>query len=473
MCSHLLSLDIYIYEDIPAISLSETQVLGVKHGTSLGGVVEGLWFSFTDTISSLTWRPFLAFCKSQVLGALKGISNGHLTIIEGEDVYEFGAEEEPRALLRVRSGEFGTRVALFTDLGLAECVLTWNIVDHSTHFHIRQLMILNRENLIPSLNSFTSSLLARGRLLTSYKFIGNLTNSTANIRSHYDLGDDLFHAFLSPDKNYSSAIFSSVDADLLGVPEDTLENGQMRKMKMILQKADIRPGDRVLEIGTGWGSLAILAASTVPGCKIDTVTLSSTQAAFARKRVIEAGLSDSIVVHEMDYRECFLKQEWAGAFDRFISVEMIEHVGRDFLAEYWKVVDWAMKPDTGVGVVQCITLPEAQAKAYNAEVFPGGYLPTPCTLMETMNAGSSARLTVDSVINIGPHYARTLREWKRNFADSWETTISPALVRKYNLTVAEQEVFRRKWISGFSTRSLGDHTIRFTRERNTSLRCDV
>ncbi|SJL13977.1 uncharacterized protein ARMOST_17429 [Armillaria ostoyae] len=119
--------------------------------------------------------------------------------------------------------------------------------------------------------------------------------------------------------------------------------------------------------------------------------------------------------------------------------------------------------------------------------------------METMNAGSSARLTVDSMVNIGPHYARTLREWKRNFVDSWETTISPALVRKYSLTAAEQEVFRRKWIyylyalrflsaicfglnipfgasdyseAGFSTRSLGDHAITFTRERNTSLRCD-
>ncbi|SJL13976.1 uncharacterized protein ARMOST_17428 [Armillaria ostoyae] len=346
-------------EDIPSISLSETQVLGVKYATSLGGVVEDLWLSLTETISTLTWGPFLAFCKSQVLGALGGISNGHLTIIDGEDVYIFGAEEEPRALLHVRSGEFWTRVALFTDLGLAESFMS-SIVDCDDVSKLIKLLILNREHLIPSLNSFTSSLLARGRLLTSYKFVGNMTNSKANICSHYDLGDELFHAFLSPDMNYSSAIFSTVDADLIGVPEDTLEDGQMRKMKMILQKGDIRPGDRVLEIGTGWGSLAILAANTIPGCKVDSITLSSSQAAVARKRISEAGLSDSIVVHEMDYRECFLKPEWAGTFDRFISVEMIEHVGRDFLAEYWKVVDWAMKPDTGMGVVQSITLTEAR-----------------------------------------------------------------------------------------------------------------
>ncbi|SJL13978.1 uncharacterized protein ARMOST_17430 [Armillaria ostoyae] len=369
-------------KDIPSIALSETQVLGARYAPSLGRAVERIWCSLTETISSLTWRPFLAFCKSQVLGALSGINTGHLTIIDGEDVYEFGADEEPRALLRVRSDEFWTRVALFTDLGLAESFmssigmllpaeyshsLTGPEVDCDDVSTLIKLMIVNRDHLLRSLNSFASSLFARGRLLTSYNLIGTFVNSRANVSAHYDIGDELFHAFLSPDMNYSSAIFSKLDADLTGVSEDTLEDGQMRKMKMILQKADIQPGDRVLEIGTGWGALAILAASTIPGCKVDTVTLSSNQSAFARKRISEAGLSDFIVVHEMDFRECFLQPEGAGAFDRFISVEMIEQVGREFLAEYWKVIDWAMKPDTGVGVVQSITFPESQAETYNSD----------------------------------------------------------------------------------------------------------
>ncbi|KAK0446954.1 Mycolic acid cyclopropane synthetase-domain-containing protein [Desarmillaria tabescens] len=418
------------------------QTLGVRYASSFGGAIEGLWFSFTETISSLTWGPFLTFCKSQVLRALSGINAGHLTIIDGDDVYEFGPEEAPYAFLRVRSGEFWTRIALFTDLGLAESFMS-SIVD---------------------CDDVSKLVKMRSKQQFKYGF--------------------RFPAFLSPDMNYSSAIFSKIDADLTGVPEDTLEDGQMRKMRMILRKADIRPGDRVLEIGTGWGSLAILAATTIPGCTIDTVTLSSTQATFVRNRIGEAGLSDSIVVHEMDFRECYLQQEWAGTFDRFISIEMIEHVGRDFLVEYWKVVDWAMKPDTGMGVVQLTTFPETRGEEYNSEgadfiqkwvncftllvhliltgssvdtilvakrlrpsVFPGAYLPTPCILMETMKTGSSGCLTVDSMVNIGPHYARTLREWKRNFLDAWEETISPALVRKYNLTAAEQEVFRRKWIS--------------------------
>ncbi|KAG7439658.1 CFS1-like protein [Guyanagaster necrorhizus] len=470
--------------DLPPASLSKTQVLGVIYAPSLGE-------SYRRHMA-LIHRDHQLSNLGTLLGflTLNGISTGHLTIKDGEDVHEFGPDEEPRVLLCVRSGEFWTRVALFTDLGLAESFMS-SIVDCNDVSTLVKLLILNRDHLSQSLKSFASSLLARGRLLTSYNFVGNLSNSKANISAHYDIENELFSAFLGPDMTYSSAIFSKIDADLTGVPEDTLADGQMQKMKMILKKADIRPGDRVLEIGTGWGSLAILAAETIPGCKIDTITSASTQAAFARKRIKEAGLSDFITVHEMDYRECFIKPEWAGAFDRFISVEMIEHVGRDFLTEYWKVVDWAVKRDTGLGVVQVITFPEARIESYHSEgvdfmqkwFFPGGYLPTPCILMEAMKAGSSGRLTVDSIVNIGPHYARTLREWKRNFVDAWEGTISPALVRKYNLTPDEQEVFRRKWIyfvlasgyseAGFSTRTLGDHIVTFTRDGNTSLRCEV
>jgi cyclopropane-fatty-acyl-phospholipid synthase len=114
--------------------------------------------------------------------------------------------------------------------------------------------------------------------------------------------------------------------------------------------------------GTGWGCLAILAAKTF-NCTVETVTLSSNQAALARKRIAEAGLSDRITVYCMDFRECKLKPEWAGSFDKFISIEMIEHVGKDFFIEYWAVADWALKPDTGVGVVQGISIPEARTTA--------------------------------------------------------------------------------------------------------------
>lgn len=186
---------------------------------------------------------------------------------------------------------------------------------------------------------------------------------------------------------YSCAIFSDLDGDLkkgsegrgqwsggqglrrLGSVEpaqdspplpsdniDELYEAQIRKLKHIITKARILPNHRILEIGSGWGSLAILIASTIPGTTIDTLTLSIQQKQLAEERIQAAGLSDRITVHLMDYRS--MPEEWEGVFDRVVSVEMIEAVGRDFLEGYWKIVDWAMKKKDGAGVVQVITIPE-------------------------------------------------------------------------------------------------------------------
>jgi cyclopropane-fatty-acyl-phospholipid synthase len=95
-------------------------------------------------------------------------------------------------------------------------------------------------------------------------------------------------------------------------------------------------------------------------CTVDTITLSVEQYHFVTKRIQEAGVEDRVTVHNIDFRECLSRAEWKGAFDKFISIEVIEHIGRDFIAEYWGVVDWALKPRTGVGVVQVISLPEAR-----------------------------------------------------------------------------------------------------------------
>jgi cyclopropane-fatty-acyl-phospholipid synthase len=135
-----------------------------------------------------------------------------------------------------------------------------------------------------------------------------------------------------------------------------LHAAQLRKLYHIIQKAHILPGQRVLEIGSGWGSMAILIAQTVPGTTVDTITLSVQQQSLAQERVNTAGLGQRIAVHLMDYRD--MPADWEGAFDRVISVEMIEAVGAEFLEKYWSVVDWAMKRKQGVGVVQVITIPE-------------------------------------------------------------------------------------------------------------------
>ena len=186
---------------------------------------------------------------------------------------------------------------------------------------------------------------------------------------------------------YSCAIFEDLDGDLKNSTHDrgswsggealerigadrvfpaspsTLHQAQLRKLRHIISKADIRPGHRVLEIGSGWGSLAIEAVR-LTGCTVDTITLSVHQQALAQQRIQEAGFDDKIKVHLMDYRQ--MPDEWAGAFDRFVSIEMLEEVGKEFLNEYWKVVDWALKRKGGVGVVQVITIPEARESAWAA-----------------------------------------------------------------------------------------------------------
>ncbi|XP_006462387.1 hypothetical protein AGABI2DRAFT_223653 [Agaricus bisporus var. bisporus H97] len=277
--------------------------------------------------------------------------------------------------------------------------------------------------------------------------------------------------------------------------DDELYEAQMRKLDHIINKAKIQPGQRVLEIGSGWGSMAIRITQRIPGTTVDTITLSVQQQILAEKRISAVGLSDRITVHLMDYRN--MPPEWNGAFDRVVSIEMVEAVGEEFLETYWRTVEWALNPLTGAGVVQVITIPETRWDRYRTEIdfiqkwaiFPGGILPTLTLLLDTLRSGSKNRLIVDSVSNIGPHYARTLREWRRRFLDQFEDIIVPALQEDYPSVMGplsgergrqEIEVFKRKWIYyycyceiGFTTRTIGDHIITFAREGYQDFGCDV
>jgi cyclopropane-fatty-acyl-phospholipid synthase len=205
-----------------------------------------------------------------------------------------------------------------------------------------------------------------------------------------------FQGFLSKDMTYSCAIFDVLDGDLedsadrgewsggqglkrLGHPplsthspshtegqdiRDELYEAQIRKLNHIIKKAKILPGHRVLEIGSGWGSMSILIARTIPGTTVDTITLSVQQQSLTRQRVADVGLEKKITVHLMDYRD--MPADWEGVFDRVVSIEMIEAVGAEFLEKYWNVVDWAMKKKGGIGVVQVITIPEPSKQHYRS-----------------------------------------------------------------------------------------------------------
>ncbi|KII86625.1 hypothetical protein PLICRDRAFT_114061 [Plicaturopsis crispa FD-325 SS-3] len=475
---------------------------------------------------------------------MQKITIGELRVFTYSHIYTFPAPGSPaaannpkpnlKAELRVVNDVFWVRLCTMSDLGFAEAYMYGDVeCDDLVTLFQASMFLLNRENLA-GLNSSVSYLFTLPQKLTSYRFVNTISNSRSNISAHYDISNDMFKGFLSEDMTYSCAIFEDLDGDVRDgndskwsgganlqrvksataespkfssspavptpLPEasvsastaaDPLHAAQLRKLHHIIQKARIFPHQRVLEIGSGWGSLAILIAQSVPHTTVDTLTLSSQQLALARQRIDAAGLSGRVRVHLMDYRA--MPAEWAGAFDRVVSVEMIEAVGQEFLGTFWETVDWAMKKDDAVGVVQVITIPEPRYERYIREIdfirkwvlFPGGFLPTLTLLMTTLSASSSGRLIVDSVSNIGPHYARTLREWRRRFLERFDTVVVPALKREYPDVMdgprglEEIEVFKRKWICtcycevGFTTRTLGDHIITFAREGYEDYGCNV
>jgi cyclopropane-fatty-acyl-phospholipid synthase len=230
-----------------------------------------------------------------------------------------------------------------------------------------------------------------------------LPGSRRNIADHYDLGNDLFALFLDRTMNYSALYFEREDA--------TLEEAAEAKMERLCLWLGLRPDHHLAEIGTGWGALALHAASRF-GCRVTTTTLSREQAALARGRAAAAGLSDRIEVLERDYREM------EGAYDRLVSVEMVEAVGADNLDGYSRACARLLRPG-GLLALQAITIDHRvygpalrRVDFIQRHVFPGSFIPSAPVLASSMERAGLRLLRME---DIGPHYARTLRGWRGRF----------------------------------------------------------
>ena len=249
-----------------------------------------------------------------------------------------------------------------------------------------------------------------------------------NIEAHYDLSNDLFAAFLDPSMSYSSALFDSLDP----APEwEDLEAAQLRKVDAILDEAAVTAGSRVLEIGTGWGTLAIRAAQR--GAQVTTLTISREQAGLAQQRVEAAGVADRVEIALRDYRD------QTGEFDAVVSVEMIEAVGEKYWPAYFSAIDSLLAPG-GRAAIQAILLDHDRMVAtrdtytwIHKYIFPGGMLPSVRAIHETVDAHTGLRVT--EVAPMGRHYAHTLRLWRERFLASWPTVQS----------LGFDERFRRMW----------------------------
>ena len=308
-------------------------------------------------------------------------------------------------------------------------------------------------------------------------------NSQANISHHYDLSNDLFALFLDETLSYSSGLFDtsttsvaagpgSVGDHLVATPPEPADSpdpalhgadfaeAQGRKIERLLDEAGVTSGSRVLEIGTGWGELAIRAARR--GATVHTITLSVEQLELAEKRIAAAGFSDRVTVELMDYRALAAT---GATYDAVVSVEMIEAVGHEFWGTYFRTIDAVLAPGGRVSI-QAITMPHDRMLAtrgghtwINKWIFPGGFLPSVEVIDEVTRDETSLRL-VDQ-LEMGSHYAETLRRWDRRFLAQRDAV----------LALGFDDLFMRVWHfylaysqAGFASGYLNVSQLTFTRE---------
>jgi cyclopropane-fatty-acyl-phospholipid synthase len=316
-----------------------------------------------------------------------------------------------------RPTEFFARIGRDQLIGFGEAYLTgaWDAEDVSGFLTV---LAAELPALVPpSLQKLRSMIVARPPRMHR----NSQRNTRHNIAHHYDLSNDLFGLFLDPSLSYSSALF---DAELLphgdheraaapGEGSD-LYAGQLRKIDRLLDEARVGEGSRVLEIGTGWGELAIRAAHR--GATVRTVTLSTEQKALAEERIAATGLTDRVVVELCDYRA--LRPD-TGRYDAIVSVEMIEAVGHEYWSTYFSKLDELLAPG-GQVAIQAITMPHDRMLAtrhtytwINKYIFPGGFLPSVEAVGQVTSRDTTLR--VINRLSMGLHYDETLRQWDKSF----------------------------------------------------------
>jgi cyclopropane-fatty-acyl-phospholipid synthase len=316
-----------------------------------------------------------------------------------------------------------------------------------------RLLIANR----PALRRVTPAAIANVVIdRVGHALRGNrLGRARRNIVAHYDLSNDLYALFLDPTMTYSCARFEEVG--------QSLEDAQRAKLRSIAEKARLRPGLRILEIGCGWGAFALLAAREY-GCHVTAVTLSDEQFRHVEELVAREGLADRIEVRLVDYRDL------DGEYDRIVSIEMLEAVGHRFLGTYFAAVDRLLAAD-GIAVVQVITIPDQRERAYRRRpdfiqraIFPGGHLPSVTSMARAMTRSSD--LYVEDLENLGPHYAETLRQWRERFLGQLDEVrrlgFDDTFVRLWELYLAYCE-------GAFLARYLNDLQLVLTRTLNGTL----
>ena len=387
------------------------------------------------------------------------IKIGTLEVIFKDKTVKLYGEKnlEDKITLEIYNNRFFIKTVLYGDIGFAESFIDRDF-ETSNLTKLIELALLNAKylgttseneknkliNLMPFFNRFKHSLRRNSK-----------TNARKNISAHYDLSNDFYKLMLDKTMMYSSAVFENKDQDLY--------DAQKNKLEKLSSKLNIKDGSKVLEIGSGWGAMAIHLAKDKK-CDVTTVTLSVEQKKLCKERFKKEGIEDKIDILLKDYRD--LK----GEFDAIIAVEMFEAVGREYFHIFFKKCQELLKP-SGVLVLQVITIPDQRYKAYSKGsdfiqkyIFPGGHLPSILKILETTS--KHTRLNLNHLEEFTEHYAKTLNIWHENFENNLDE------VKKLGF----DDYFIRMWKmylnyceAGFLTRNINLHQLVFTRDQNINL----
>ena len=408
-------------------------------------------FTAPATQTTLPWLTRML--RSAFESRLSSITRGSLRLVEtwsGRSV-ELG-DGAVVATVQVHDPAFYADLARDGTIGSADAYAAGRWDCHELAALVG-LLVHNRD-VLERLEGGLARLSAPLHKLSHLMRPNSLSGSRRNIAAHYDLGNAFFELWLDETMTYSSGVFEHADA--------TLAEASTAKLDRLCRKLDLQPGDRLLEIGCGWGSLALHAARHY-GCHVTATTISEEQYELASERVRAAGLGERIDVVKQDYREL------RGTWDKVVSVEMIEAVGAQHLDEYTRTCARLLAPN-GLFVLQAITITDRFYEAardtvdfIKRRIYPGSFIPSVTSILSSTTRTGDLRLV--HMEDFGPHYARTLELWRENLRETWTT----ARERGYS------EEFLRLWEyylvyceGGFAEQFLGVAQMVFSRPDNRS-----
>ena len=387
------------------------------------------------------------------------IKIGTLEVIYKDGTIKLYGEKkiEEKITLEIYNNRFFTRVMLYGDIGFSESYIDEDF-ETSNLTKLIELALLNAKylgttseneknkliNLMPVFNKIKHSLRKNSK-----------TNSRKNISAHYVLSNDFYKLMLDETMMYSSAVFSHKNEDLY--------EAQKNKLEKLSSKLNLKEGSKVLEIGSGWGAMALHLAND-KGCDVTTVTLSVEQKKLCEDRFKEHNIEDKIDILLKDYRDL------NGKFDAIIAVEMFEAVGKEYFHIFFKKCQELLKPN-GVLVLQVITMPDQRYKDYSKGtdfiqkyIFPGGHLPSISKILEVTS--KHTRLNLNHLEEFTEDYAKTLNIWHENFEKKLEEVKNLGFD---NYFIRMWKMYLNYCEAAFLTRNINLHQLVFTRDQNIDL----